>query len=314
MSEKDKRLNESTKMIRSEAEVKKIDKRLSQIDKEIISKIEEYSKKKKDTFCYPLLGNTRITKDLVDDIFSELKDTFKQCDKLDIIIDSGGGNIHAAYNLAMLLRKYSKKELNFIIPRWAKSAATLLVCGGDYIYMTPVAELGPLDPQIEVFSPLEDRLERFSPLDIESTLDLIRGEFKKGNEKLARGLISRLQFPLTLGSFKKSLDIGKQYLIKLLSTKMLSSSSSKKKVEKIADNLTKGYASHEFCVNIDEAKAMGLKVKEIQNDYLDIIWEIHNLSREKKDLLDKKEEEKIKKIIKKLPPELTKKMPNILKK
>ena len=85
--------------------------------------------------------------------------------------------------------------------------------------MTSVAAIGPLNPQITQFNPLEKRLEKFSPLHIEATLELIRNEFEKGNEKLAKGLMERLQFPLTLGSLSKSLDIAVQYLTKLPSTR-----------------------------------------------------------------------------------------------
>jgi hypothetical protein len=54
-------------------------------------------------------------------------------------------------------------------------------------FLTPVAELGPVDPQITMYNPLEERLEEFSPLDIDSTLDLIRDEFNKGIKTLHRG-------------------------------------------------------------------------------------------------------------------------------
>jgi hypothetical protein len=66
---------------------------------------------------------------------------------------------------------------------------------------------------------LENRLEQFPPLHIESTLELIRTEFSEGNAQLADGLLQRLQFPLTLGSFKTSLDVGKVYLERVLSTR-----------------------------------------------------------------------------------------------
>jgi hypothetical protein len=118
-------------------------------------------------------------------------------------------------NLAQILRSFGTENLTFIVPRWAKSAATLLVCAGDRILMAPPAELGPLDPVIVEMNPLERRMEQFSPLHIDATLELIREEYKNGNKQLADGLMQRLQFPLTLGSFKKSLDIGKQYLEKL---------------------------------------------------------------------------------------------------
>ena len=118
--------------------------------------------------------------------------------KIDVIVDSSGGDIDAAYNLSNLFRRFAKEELNFIVPRWAKSAATLLVCSGDKIFMAPVTELGPLDPQITDFNPLEKRLEQFSPLHIGATLELIRKEFAGGNDKLAESLVERLQFPMRL--------------------------------------------------------------------------------------------------------------------
>lgn len=282
---------------------------------ELEGKIEENIKRLKETenanLCYPLLG-VKITRELVDDVYEDLRTNYKDCDgHLDIIVDSGGGDIDAAYNLAILFRKFGHQELNFIIPRWAKSAATLLVCSGNKILMTPVAELGPLDPQITELNPLEGRLEQFSPLHIESTLDLIRDEFKKGNEKLAEGLLERLQFPLTLGSFKKSLDIAEQYLINLFETRDIVSSNSNKGAEakKIANRLTRGYADHGYCIKIDEVKAMGLNASELIGEKLDLVWEIHRFNSQKQKIQEKIRAEEVMNMIKEMPPELLDKLP-----
>ena len=153
-------------------QIQNIKKQVSDLESKISKKIEELQKIRDGCLCYPFLGMD-INSSVVDDIFNDLRSKHKECDgRIDIIIDSGGGDIDAAYNLSMFFRKYGDKELNFIIPRWAKSAATLLVCSGDKILMSPVAELGPLDPQITQINPLEKRLERFSPLHIKSTLDM----------------------------------------------------------------------------------------------------------------------------------------------
>ena len=195
------------------------------------------------------------------------------------MVDSGGGDIDAAYNLAMLFRRYGSKQLTFVVPRWAKSAATLLVCGGDAVIMTPVAELGPLDPQITQINPLEQRVEEFSPLHIESTLEMIRNEFNQGNTELAEGLLQRLQFPITLGSFKKSLDICKQYATKLLASRM--HKGEKKLAEEIANKLVENYADHGFCINIDEAKELGLNVQQPSEKQSPLVWKVHKLVRKK---------------------------------
>ena len=141
--------------------------------------------------CFSMLsGDESIDSGLVDKTYDRLQAQFghdNSTGSLVVILDSSGGDIDAAYNLAQLFRRYAPKYLEFVIPRWAKSAATLLACSGDLISMTPVAELGPLDPQITQMNPLEQRIERFSPLHIESTLALIRNEFENGNINLANG-------------------------------------------------------------------------------------------------------------------------------
>ena len=192
--------------------------------------------------------------------------------------------------------------------RWAKSAATLLVCAGDEILMTPVAELGPLDPQITVMNPLEKRVERFSPLHIESTLQLIREEFTNGNPRLAEGLMQRLQFPLTLGSFKKSLDVGREYVEKLLSSRMLKGHDDK--ASKIGEMLTTGYADHGRCITIGETQELGLKALELEENALNIVWKIHKLNKEKENLILQEKQAKLKDQLKDLPPELLDALPS----
>ena len=65
---------------------------------------------------------------------------------LDVIIHSNGGDADAAYHVAKILRGYCHEKLTFIVPRFAKSAATLLCCSGDSIVMDKPSELGPVDP------------------------------------------------------------------------------------------------------------------------------------------------------------------------
>ncbi len=293
---------------------KEIKEKIQELEKKLQVKVVEFQKLRDNCDCFPLLlGNASLAHSIVDDTFEELRTTHKNCNgKIDVIVDSGGGDLDAAYNLSNLFRKFGKEQLNFIIPRWAKSAATLLVCSEDKIYMTPVAELGPLDPQITEFNPLEKRLEQFSPLHIEATLELIRQEFKNGNEKLANGLMERLQFPLTLGSFTKSLDIAVQYLVKLLSTRMLHGENVLEKAQGIAKQLTTGYADHGFSINADEARSIGLEVIDLDGDELDVVWEIHKYNREIRDLERKLRQGKLSDIFEELPPELLDKLPTSL--
>ena len=177
--------------------------------------------------------------------------------------------------------------------------------------MSHIAELGPLDPQITQLNPLEERLESFSPLHIESTMEMIRKEFDEGNEKLATGLMERLQFPLTLGSFMKSLEISEQYLTKLLRTRMFEEKPDEAKI--ISQKLAKEYADHGFCINIDEAKSIGLKVAPLEEEELTIVWKLYKLNEEKQKLQEQIKAKEIKKSIEGLPPEIRDKLLNLMK-
>lgn len=275
---------------------------ITAIEKDLEDARLRYAEHRKSTCHLLLLGDTSIQRTLVDRVYDNLRGDEYIGDHLEVIVESAGGDIDAAYNLAQLFRSHAPENLVFVIPRWAKSAATLLVCGGDTVCMTPIAELGPLDPQITATNPFEQRIERFSPLHIESTLQLIRDEFESGNSKLADGLMQRLQFPLTLGRFKKSLEVGRDYVEKLLTTRMLKDEA--ETAQKIAERLTSGYADHSWCITIGEAKELGLKVEELDDAALDIVWHIHKLSQEKAAKLKEIKKAKMKKELKDIPPEL----------
>jgi hypothetical protein len=95
-----------------------------------------------------------ITRDVVDDLefFLEEHDLSSK-EGIDVILHTLGGDADAAYHIGILLQKLAgERTLSFIIPRMAKSAGTLLACSGDKIIMTPISELGPVDPQVYVES------------------------------------------------------------------------------------------------------------------------------------------------------------------
>jgi len=279
-------------------------------EKEIEKALNEVATLFDGTNVYPFLVEVSLDAKMVGVIFDELTDRFDSGgDRLLVMVHSGGGNVDAAYNMAELFRSYGKKELLFVVPRWAKSAATVLVCGGDKILMAPPAELGPVDPQITEMNLLENRLEQFSPLHIESTLELIRDEFKNGNDKLAEGLIQRLQFPLTLGSFKKSLELGQVYLERLLSSRMLKDQS--EAASKAAKRLTEGYPDHSFCINLAEAQDLGLKAEALEGQALKAVWRIHRLDQQRREITKKKKQREMEKQIKDLPPEILQGLPEL---
>ena len=129
---------------------------------------------------------------------------------------------------------------------------------------------------------------------------------RQGNKDLADGLLKRLQFPLTLGSFIKSHEIAEQYLVRLLKSRMSKTGKLGSEPEEIAKRLTREYADHGFCINIDEAKKIGLNVQEMDEKLLNLIWQLFNLFKEKENVMREIERKKIDEMIENLPPEIRK--------
>ena len=71
-----------------------------------------------------------------------------------LLIHSPGGQAESAYKIASVIRRRCGGFVA-VVPRYSKSAATLLALGGALIVMGTDAELGPLDAQI--FDPEQER-------------------------------------------------------------------------------------------------------------------------------------------------------------
>jgi len=77
----------------------------------------------------------------------ELRNQVKKGKRIALLIDSLGGDAKAAYQLATFLQRYCGGFVA-VVPRSAKSAATLLTLGADEIVLSGCGELGPLDAQV----------------------------------------------------------------------------------------------------------------------------------------------------------------------
>lgn len=233
--------------------------------------------KKTGTKVFPfLLMPMELGRDLVETTYEMLNRNFKDVVDLDVLVTSAGGDIHSAYHLARLLQRYATGKLRFIVPRYAKSAATVLIFGGDEIVFGPTSEMGPLDPQIALPDQQIGKLiQRFSPLAIRPALDLIAEENEKGHKILVEKLSASLPDALLLGQHLKALEVAKYYVLKLLTTRMLKDREDAQAVaENIGERLVSSYPDHSCCIDYDEAVALGLNVVMAPEDEWNIIWDI----------------------------------------
>lgn len=189
-----------------------------------------------------------------------------------LIIDSGGGSAKEAYRIATLLKQCCG-QFTALIPRYAKSAATLLSLGADNIIMSRDAELGPLDVQIydgereERSSALDEvqalqRLHAFALESFDSSmLFLLRRTGKKMDTLIPNvfKFITDMTAPLFnkidavhYSQMARALKVGEEYAARLLQSKYSNAT-------EIARKLVENYPEHGFVIDHEETKRLGLK-------------------------------------------------------
>lgn len=206
------------------------------------------------------------------------KEQFAKIGTLEILIHSPGGHAHVAYRLAKYFRGHCK-TLNIIVPMMAKSAATLMCLNADNIFMGEFAELGPLDAQLR--DDFEKGAEFFSPLDEFKSMEFMkeyatgildyfghilaeRGmsvkqalhEAISGTVGIMNPLYAHID-PSKVGSYRRALSEGEEYAKRLLE------SVKHPAAEELAQHLVWDYPSHDFVIDREEARAIGLPVQHL---------------------------------------------------
>lgn len=210
-------------------------------------------------------------------------------ENIDVILNSLGGDIDAAYIVVNLLRSKTKK-LTIIVPRFAKSAATLITLGADEILMPLSSELGPLDSMLQHPKDPEKRISAldafktfefirtylFESMDLAVRLFLARGLNLSDAVKNALNLVNSIchplysqMDPLFMGESERTLLVAEEYGKRLLEIRKASLDR-----DKLINQIVRNYPSHTFVIDIKEAKRLGLDPKPLSSDLLKIVNEV----------------------------------------
>lgn len=220
------------------------------------------------TFIVPILmDETRsISHYFVSEAYDRLLNSSITTKNIDVLIHSAGGDADAAYHLATILQEICEGKLTMIVPRYAKSAATLLACGGDVIIMDLPSELGPIDPQLE--DPITGRY--ISGSSVRNTIKYIQ----ELSGPLLRELCQRLPV-IQIGDHESLVKHIEECLEELLCERMFKGEAEKAK--KIAEKLTTGYSYHGRAITLREAKKIGLKIETLPREQWQKIWKIFRI-------------------------------------
>jgi len=98
------------------------------------------------SFGYPVIIEDSDA-DMIEEV---LRNTDMDGRELFLVLNSPGGSGLAAERIVNICRTYGAGEFSVIVPKMAKSAATMICFGAKTILMSPTSELGPVDPQVPI--------------------------------------------------------------------------------------------------------------------------------------------------------------------
>lgn len=208
-----------------------------------------------------------------------LRNTDLNDKKLVLLLNSPGGDALAAERIVNICRAFSPKGFDVIVPKMAKSAATMVCLGADEILMSHTSELGPIDPQILV------RDENGNPIRYQAAHEILTSyEELMEQANTTEGRIEPYLQQLSrfdardVKSIESAQNLSETIAVNLLKTgfmKKTPKSKIKGKIKAITDPTeTKDHGRPVF---YDEATRCGLPVKLIENtnEVWGEIWELY---------------------------------------
>ena len=217
---------------------------------------------------------------------------------IDVIVNSLGGDMEESFRAPYLFQTFCPKYAA-VVPRLAKSGATLFSLGASEILMGRWAELGPLDPQVlspsnderRYFSSPESALESFHALkfaqkEVTEYLDaFFHFLIKRGisgrhavreAKELIEATIGRIYAnvsPFELGSSGRILEVMEKYCLKIMQANY-----KKDDIPRISHQLVWGYPDHRYFIDRTEARSLGLHVKDASDEEQALLDELGHIT------------------------------------
>lgn len=195
-----------------------------------------------------------------------------------LLVHSPGGYANCAFKLAHGINRHCGSFL-VVVPRWAKSAATLLALGASRIILGSQGELGPLDAQVsdaereQDLSALDEvqALERLSAFALEvadRTMFLLKRRTGLKNAVLlpiafdfatdiARPLLENID-AVHFTQMSRLLKVSEEYAARLLQRRY-----SNIIAAQFARHLTQNYSEHGFLIDAEEEERIRLSFREL---------------------------------------------------
>jgi hypothetical protein len=207
------------------------------------------------------------------DMLEEVLRSTKISNGLCLVLNSPGGDSVAAERIIRICRVYSDNVFDVLIPRRAKSAATMIALGADRIFMGETSALGRIDPQLVTIE--VDGTSTVLPADVViKSYDELLGKAASIDGHLEPYLqqLSRYD-PREIERLRRAVRLAEDIALRCLKQGNFAGMSKQAIKKKIGiflkPTITKAHVREVF---FDEVQKIGLNVELIRHD--DPIWGI----------------------------------------
>jgi hypothetical protein len=202
-------------------------------------------------------------------------------EKLGLWLSSRGGATEVPWKIVSLFREYCD-SFAVLVPYRAHSSATLVCMGADELVLTPMSELGPIDPSRRhpLLPTVDNRDGTKTPVtvsvqDLRHVLEFLQRQIGEDlpPEVAAQVYTALFEYvhPLAIGALEQSWALANQIGTRILSTHV----DDPKKVEKIVSHLADYYKSHLYQINRHEAQEIGLNVRDATESEASAMWDLY---------------------------------------
>lgn len=207
----------------------------------------------------------------------DLLESRKRSEQAVVVLETSGGDPHAAFRIARALGCHYR-SVQALVPRYCKSAGTLIVLAAAVLHMDDKSELGPLDIQVPRVDELDGRssgLEYVGALELlgarqlaafeAAVSDLVnRGLSTAVSSKIVTALINGLLWPIAaqvdphrLVEMHRAMSIAQAY------GERLAAQGGNLRAQALGD-LIGAYPSHSFVIDRKEARSLFQDVRPAQ--------------------------------------------------
>lgn len=198
-------------------------------------------------------------------------------DTVYLFLKSDGGNGQASLRIVNLLRQYFK-NIHALVPLECASAATMIALGANTIHMGPMSYLTAIDTSLtHDLSPTDRDNDRVSVSlnELKRVINLWQKERDTESSNPYKSLFQYVH-PLVIGAVDRADSLSVMLCKDILSYHVTDA----RKATEIAEVLNTKYPSHSYPILAQEARAIGLSVRDMEHDVLEMLLELNHLYSE----------------------------------